>query len=207
MIATSGSAFVTLDRPEGQAAGVLGKKGGLARWGITLAGVQSETGGNVGSNFSIDRCNDAGAYVDSPVQILRNDGSITMNGNGFKVPNLAPAAASANVNWWNTNGQLFYTTSSLRFKRDIEDMEPASSARIYDLRPVWYRSTCEADRPEWSWYGFIAEEVDKIDRRFVTYKSEAGELIPDGLQYERLVVPIIAELKRLRERVAALEAR
>lgn len=149
--------------------------------------------------------------------------------------------------------QLLRSTSSLRYKRDIEDIATDRvDAAMQGLRPIWYRSKAEADNKAWSWYGLIAEEVAAVEPRLVhwgytedAYESvevpyqdtierdtgmvgadskpiivrdvvtkhrterrlKAGaEMVPDGVQYERLAVLLLAEVQALRARVAALEA-
>lgn len=77
-------------------------------------------------------------------------------GSGMRVDNAA-------------GNQLLRDTSSLRYKTDVEDILPEYSSRIYDLRPIWFRSTASADNPAWSWWGLGAEEVAAIDTRLVDY--------------------------------------
>jgi hypothetical protein len=38
---------------------------------------------------------------------------------------------------------------------------------VLGARPVRYRSLCEGDNPDWTWYGLIAEEVAELDPRLV----------------------------------------
>jgi len=156
-------------------------------------------------------------------------------------------ANSSNV-YVDTTGYFYRSTSSAKFKTDVEDITDAYADLILKLRPVWYRSTCDKDRKDWSWYGLIAEEVAEIDPRYVSWgaskykqvleqpaldevSDEQGniiqaardavyETVPDldqpleanGVYYERLVVPLIALVKKqqsaideLMKRVAALE--
>ncbi|WP_137648084.1 prophage tail fiber N-terminal domain-containing protein, partial [Escherichia albertii] len=54
---------------------------------------------------------------------------------------------------------VFRSTSSRRYKTDIESLENRYADELLKLRPVWYRSTCERDRKDWGHYGLIAEEV------------------------------------------------
>lgn len=85
--------------------------------------------------------------------------------------------------------------------------------RAYDLvegaEPVWYRgtNTVDADDAEGlSFYGFIAEEIAKIDPRYVWFNPEDPEVV-DGLDYKRMVVPLLAVVKDLTARIAVLERR
>jgi hypothetical protein len=134
-------------------------------------------------------------------------------------------ASAANMNV-DTNGVFARSTSSIRYKTQVEDLAEPNSANIYNMRPVWYRSTCEKDNKDWSWYGLIAEEVAEIDPRLVhwgygqdqydiTYIENEGqqeevktlkedaELQPEGVQYDRLTVLLVQEMKALKTQVEA----
>lgn len=125
--------------------------------------------------------------------------------------NTTASAANAVVD---SLGVIYRSTSSIKYKTQVEDLDPTYADKLLDFRPVWYRSTCEADRKDWSWCGFIAEELAAIEPRFVEYKqNEDGTLEPEGVQYSRIVVPLVAlvqkqqqQINDLMARVAALEA-
>jgi hypothetical protein len=51
-----------------------------ARWGIALGNADAETGANAGSSFSIDRYDDAGVFLSSPLGINRATGNVTAQG-------------------------------------------------------------------------------------------------------------------------------
>jgi hypothetical protein len=91
---------------------------------------------------------------------------------------IATTAAAANAYIDNAvSNQLKRSTSSLRYKKDVETVEAQYADAILDLDPIWYRSTAEGDNPSWSWYGLGAEDVAKIDPRLVhwTYPDTAYE--------------------------------
>ena len=169
-------------------------------------------------------------------------------------PNITTTASSANVFVDSADSnRLYRSTSSSVYKKNVESLDAIAADKILDLRPVWYRSKCQNDRKDWSWYGLIAEEVAQIDPRFVHYgyqedayelvdvkqvvtlqegdpRRENGKeteeivtkqkqlkkdakLVPNGIAYERLTVPLIDIVKRQQElindllaRVSALEA-
>jgi hypothetical protein len=125
---------------------------------------------------------------------------------------------------------LLRSTSSIRYKRDVENLDLTYSEGIIDaVRPVYYRSKAEADNPNHSYWGLIAEELAEIDPRLVhfTYPDDAYEEytigegeekraekrlkegavknVPDGVQYDRFVVHLLALVKDLRDRVKQLE--
>ena len=60
---------------------IYGYTGANARWLIALGDTAAESGGNVGSNFSISRYSDAGAFVSTPLIINRASGAASFSGN------------------------------------------------------------------------------------------------------------------------------
>lgn len=138
-----------------------------------------------------------------------------LNGFGLYLDGFVEAAgtysgttgAGANV-FVNTNGRLLRSTSSLRYKTDVEDLEPSYRDTVLDMRPVWYRSTCDEDDPAWSYYGLIAEEVAALDPRLVHWgPDDEGELQAEGVMYERIVPHLIALAQQQQDEIAALKAR
>jgi hypothetical protein len=163
-------------------------------------------------------------------------------------PNITTTASGANAFLDSANSnRLYRSTSSLTYKRDVEDLDSNLADQILNLRPVWYRSKCDSDCQDWSWYGLIAEEVAEIDPRFVHYgyQEDAYEFIdvtetvelplsdprrkegieteeitrqerqlkadaqqvPNGVAYERLVVPLLDIIKRQKSQLELIEAR
>jgi len=80
-------------------------------------------------------------------------------------------AAAANMHVAAT-GLFYRSTSSAKYKTAVEDVAGSYADQVLNLRPVWYRSLGNDDRPDWSHWGLIAEEVADIDPRLVTYGSE-----------------------------------
>lgn len=121
-------------------------------------------------------------------------GIIDIGATAVRFPNITTTASAANAFLdGGGNNNLLRSTSSLRYKSDVEDLETQYADRVLDLRPVWYRSTCETDPQTWSWYGLIAEEVAEIDPRLVhwTYPEEAYDAVehkmPDVVVPEEVV--------------------
>jgi len=59
---------------------ISGKRNGLDRWAIGLGDGTVESGGNVGSYFNLYRYDDAGNYIDAPLQINRSTGLASIKG-------------------------------------------------------------------------------------------------------------------------------
>ena len=96
------------------------------------------------------------------------------------------------------------TTSSIRFKRDVEDMGEVSEL-LKELRPVTFRYREEAGgdgvTPE---YGLIAEEVAAVAPELVVY-DEHGE--PETVKYHLLSSLLLNELQKHQQDVRALQRR
>jgi hypothetical protein len=121
-------------------------------------------------------------------------------------------------------GLIRRTSSSLKYKKDIENLDSSIVDNAIDgLRPVWYRTKNPEgdDKSTWSHVGLIAEEVDSVEPRLVKYKTvevsinENGERIetqlenpvPEDVDYARLSVVLLSEVKTQRVKIASLEAR
>lgn len=155
---------------------------------------------------------------------IRDNGTF-YTGTAAESPYNLTIASSANVFVF-SDGALFRSTSSARYKKDIEDINIDTFGLINKIRPVWYRSTTGNDRDDWSWYGFIAEELAEVDPRFVhfgyapedyikdeetgkTELKEGAELRADGVMYDRISVLLIKGMqeqqKQIQEQQAQIE--
>jgi len=115
--------------------------------------------------------------------------------------NTTGAAANMHIS---ATGEMYRSTSSLRYKTDVEDMDEAWADKVLDLRPVWFRSTCADDRPDWSHWGLIAEEVELVDPRLVHFSGDDDD-VAESVAYDRIVPALLSVIQRLEARVAALE--
>ncbi len=101
----------------------------------------------------------------------------------------------------NNNGTLIKNPSSIRYKQDVKTLEDCSW--VYNLRPVNFDWKDEERKQiEGRQMGLIAEEV-YIQNPQLTWHNKEGE--PEGVHYDRLVVPLIVEVKKLHQRVETLE--
>jgi len=147
----------------------------------------------------------------SPTERMRLDSAGSMvlaSGTAFVAPYVhnTTTATAANVNV-DATGFLRRSTSSIKYKTNIETIEDQYADAILNCRPVWYQSTCDADKPEWGYWGFIAEEVAEIDPRLCFFKEEEdGTLEPEGVQYDRFVPHLLNLIKRQGEAIADLQA-
>ncbi len=116
------------------------------------------------------------------------------------------------------DGTIRRSTSSIKYKTDVETLEDSYADALLNCRPVWYRSLSPTDNPEHGWWGFIAEEVAKIDPRLVHWKTkkttydESGSAVvescdpePEGVMYDRFVPHLLNLIKRQQQVIKTLE--
>ena len=101
----------------------------------------------------------------------------------------------------NNLGQLGIVMSSARYKRDIHDMDEASSD-LMKLRPVTFRY--KQDPQGERQYGLVAEEVAKVYPELVSYGPDGK---PMTVRYLTLIAMLLNELQKqnseLRNQAAA----
>jgi hypothetical protein len=122
--------------------------------------------------------------------------------NGYFFPNIRSSAAANNDLRFNTgNGEIYYQTSSQRYKENIVDLE-FDTSNLYNLRPVSYDDKATGNRC----YGLIAEETFAQIPDVVVKRDIDGESLPDSIPYSMLSVVIINEMKKLKTLVDELSA-
>ena len=114
---------------------------------------------------------------------------------------------SANMAVPNSDGQFYRSTSSIKYKDNVATLTDSLADKILNCRPVSYTSKCSNDDKTKTFYGLIAEEVDKIDQGLVFYNNETETPEPEGVQYDRFVPHLINLVKRQKAQIEALEAR
>jgi len=138
------------------------------------------------------------------------NGTFMLKANEVYLPTGLGTTASAANAFINASSspanQLLRSTSSIRYKQDVENVTAEEADAVLELQPVTYSSKCEADDPAKRWYGLIAEDVYAVDQKLVHYINIDDELVPDGVQYDRLTVLLLDVVKRQNARIEALEA-
>jgi Chaperone of endosialidase len=159
------------------------------RWHVVLGNTTSETGGNVGSDFTIGRYNDSGTQIDNPITISRASGVCTFS-------------------------QPIVNGSDARLKRDVHPIEDAL-AIVQKLKGVYFRQA--ADPTGRRQVGMIAQEVEKALPEVVfatgAEAHDASRLRVKegdpmyGVAYASVVAVLVNAVKELTARVKTLEAR
>jgi hypothetical protein len=150
----------------------------------------------------------------SPAERMRIDNAGIL----YSTPTYNDTTANAANVFIGATGRFSRSTSSIKYKTDVETIQDFYADAVLNCRPVWYRSTTGNDNPDWGWWGFIAEEVAEIDPRLVQWKTiesaydENGSLVqtpcepePEGVSYDRFVPHLLNLIKRQMERIEQLE--
>ena len=117
-------------------------------------------------------------------------------------PSRRTTGSAANVNIDATSGIFARSTSSLKYKRDVQNATHGL-AKVMALRPVTYKGKSEADGDK-VFGGLIAEEVHEAGlTEFVQY---AGDGSPDSLAYGNMVALAFKAIQELKAEVDALKA-
>ena len=149
--------------------------------------------------------------------------TVTIDTIGIWYSDTTASAADAVIN---VDGTFSREVSTIEWKREIEPMQDEyADAIVQGVETIYYRSKCERDPQDWGYWGIPAEQLAKIDPRLVHWGHCTKEVpqpfgqppktVPDldsplkpiGVQYSRLVVPLLQVVKRQAARIDALEAR
>lgn len=125
-------------------------------------------------------------------------------------PSVGTTASAANAFLDNAaSNNLLRSTSSIRYKRNIDALTIEEARQIFDFRPVTFNSIASADDPQKRFWGLIAEETDALlpDVFTIWTRGPGGKAIPDGLDYGHMVAPLIRIAQDHDRRLAALETR
>jgi len=82
------------------------------------------------------------------------------------------------------------SVSSAKHKKDIETMQDSYADVVLQMRPVWFKSKCDLDNPDWGYWGLIAEEVAELDPRLVFWQE--NEYIDKEFSKE-VTIPAVEE--------------
>lgn len=132
------------------------------------------------------------------------------------------SSSAANCRITSTPTILRSTASSIKIKKDVEDLWDSQADLVLQLRPVKYFSKkVENVDIRIKHYGFIAEEVALIDPRLVDWRftrvledqwGNNGELIyeelenpePEGVDYCKIPILLTNIVKRQKNKIKSL---
>jgi hypothetical protein len=109
---------------------------------------------------------------------------------------------SGNTYWDPSTGAYFRSTSSLRYKKEVQNATHGI-AEVLQLRPVTYKGKAESDGDK-VFGGFIAEEIDALGlTEFVQYDTEGR---PDSLAYSNMVSLLAKAIQEQQVMITELKA-
>jgi hypothetical protein len=203
-------------KSSGSYGGVLADNTGSIGGGFFAAYKDGVATGYFGTSGAVlgDTSSDTILYADGTGQLrfwtgnvqrmyIRNDGYIYLNSVTYN----STTATSANMYLFG-GYDIGRSTSSARYKTEIENIEQQYVNNIYKMQPRWYRSLCEKDVKEHSHFGFVAEEMAEIEPRLVHwFKEEDGELRADGVQYDRITALLVKAMQEQKKIIDELSAK
>lgn len=98
--------------------------------------------------------------------------------------------------------EIVRSSSSRKYKKNIESVDVDSSVIIDGLIPITYED--KNSNSGTKYYGFIAEDVEKVCPMLVQHNKN-GE--PESLMYDRITVLLADDNRKLRKRIDELEDR
>jgi hypothetical protein len=146
-------------------------------------------------------------YVEADSTRVNISGTTYLGVGAYNVYMVSGDTTASNANLFinSSTGQLARSTSSRRYKTDIETILYPDSA-IKSLRPVKYRGIEDLKRGDETWFtGLIAEEVAEIPglELLVNYNEDGT---PEAVNYAGLSVVLASVVSRILDRLDALES-
>lgn len=111
---------------------IYGSTNGSYRWGMRLGNSSVESGSNAGSDFELNRYDDAGSYIESVVYVRRNNGKVGIG----TVPSVEKLEVAGNIKAINNSSLImapFTTTQGL-----FNGYASAAGTYILDISAVPY---------------------------------------------------------------------
>jgi hypothetical protein len=153
-----------------------------------------------GSTYAFQATNNANTDLMS----ARSDGLITTGTAGNSPYNLTTGSA-ANM-FVDSNGWVFRSTSSAKYKTDIQDATHGL-AELIALRPVTYKQKSlgpNGEIDEKVYGGLLAEQVDELGlTEFVQYAQDGT---PDALHYGNMVALCVKAIKEQHQIIQTLKS-
>lgn len=209
-INADGSMTTTNATITGKVTATSGKIGGFTISGNNLEGsyislYPTTTGGKMELGYVTLTGSGGGLHIDSTIYVQDADIVIGYVSQSSE-PSIVPYGSGignvgvGNQYWDQVKANSHPTASSIRYKKKILDISDEDVGSIDDIRPVTYELKSKDDGKRFP--GFIAEELATIAPMFVSYDDEG---LPESIDYSRIVVLLVHEVKKMRKRLAALE--
>ncbi|MDD5627182.1 MAG: hypothetical protein PHW01_04225, partial [Patescibacteria group bacterium] len=137
------------------------------------------------------------------VLTIKDTGNIgigtTNPGTKFAVKSLETSASAANMFIDTTTGSVYRSTSSLRYKDDVQTLQD-DFTKILEARPTSFIDKATGRRD----VGFIAEEFDALGLSNLVIYDEQGR--PDAIKYERISLYQNEVLKEQQQKLSVMDS-
>ena len=108
-------------------------------------------------------------------------------------------ASAANMHISSAGGQIFRSTSSLKYKTDVRDYDKGLN-EVMQLQPKYYKGKNDGDT---QFAGLIAEDVNDLGlSEFVQYAEDGT---PDALAYTHMVALLVKSIQELKAEIEILK--
>jgi hypothetical protein len=135
---------------------------------------------------------------------VRDDG-VFYTGAAALSPYNNTTGSAANV-FVGASGDLYRSTSSIRYKKDVTDYDKGLNV-VMALRPVYYKDNRTDENKvagDQTYAGLIAEEIHAAGlQEFVQYNAKNE---PDALSYGNMVALLIKAIQELKAELDAVKA-
>lgn len=142
-------------------------------------------------------------YIDTSTAKVSFANDVDISGSIFRaVGAYNSTTASASNVYVASDGRFQRSTSSLKYKTNIEDVEDKYAYNfLNNARPIYYKSLSENDNAQWGWWGFIAEELSEVDKRLVSWQYETKEvpkeiILDDGTVITSSITEIVKDTSK-----------
>jgi hypothetical protein len=189
--------------------GVINGVGNITSGGTIYATVNLGAGGNLGLNGSIFM----GGLIDCDGSVtggsFSTSGDSTFNGRITSTGTYGATTTSTANLFVASNGNFARSTSSRRYKADIQSIDYGMTA--LELQPrTWvdineYKENGQSAEGLERIPGFIAEELDELGLTELVQYNEEGQ--PDAVYYDRMLVAVIPVIKQQQQLIEQLTAR
>ena len=98
------------------------------------------------------------------------------------------------------NGFVYLDSSSAQYKENITTYTDDPFVMLNKLHPKTFNYKADVAGSNTSSYlGLLAEDVALVDKQYVSYLND-GDECPHSVNYDRLVVPLIAAVEQLKKK-------
>ncbi|MFA4879991.1 MAG: hypothetical protein WC650_00005, partial [Candidatus Doudnabacteria bacterium] len=139
----------------------------------------------------------------TPAFVITSTGAIGIGtsapGTKFVIKSIDTSASAANMFIDTTTGSVYRSTSSLRYKDDVQTLQD-DFTKILEARPTSFIDKATGRRD----IGFIAEEFDALGLSNLVVYDEQGR--PDAIKYERISLYQNEVLKEQQQKLSVMDS-